>query len=76
MGARQIADDPTHLLFGQDRGHSLWSLGAKSINGTFQVLLEHLTVQEQQGVEGFVVSAAERPGSGLTRRRVAPQPNG
>ena len=45
MRAQQVAGDLVHLLFGQDRGYSFLSLGAKGVNEPLRVFVEHLAAE-------------------------------
>ena len=57
MGARQVAEDTVHLLFGQDSGQAFGLFGAQGVYRS-QVLTEHFTVEEQKGAEGLTSTSS------------------
>jgi hypothetical protein len=52
--ARHAADEAERLVFGQDGGQSFGAFGTQGVNRA-QVLVEHLTIEEEKGTEGLVL---------------------
>jgi len=52
--ARHLAEEALHLVAGQDGGQAPGLFGAQGVNRP-QLLVQHLTVEEQEGREGLIL---------------------
>ena len=55
VGACQKANQSEDLVFGEDGRQAFGFFSADGLDGSFQVLFEHVAIEEQQGAERLVL---------------------
>jgi hypothetical protein len=58
FGAFQLVQDGPYLVFGEDDWETRWFLGAVDIFDPVEMLIENISVKEDDGAEGLVLGGS------------------